>query len=143
MDWIIGLSLIIVGAIVGFFAAKYFLTQSKAEVEQSKSAISERELLTEHALIHVSDSRKLLEDIQRQGSALQAQLDAYEELLIQARHAKDGDSFKFFGDHAMTFLRNQQKEAKNNVKQAEMQPADYSSGSSGLLRDGKSDSSQN
>jgi len=57
MDWIIGLSLIIVGAIVGFFAAKYFLTQSKAEVEQSKSAISERELLTEHALIHASYSK--------------------------------------------------------------------------------------
>lgn len=143
MDWIIGLLLIIIGAIVGFFAAKYFLTQSKAEVEETKSAVSERQLLTEHALVHVSDSRKFLEEIQRQGSALQAQLDAYEELLIQARHAKDGDSFKFFGDHAMTFLRNQQKEAKSSAHRPDMQPTDYSSGSSGLLRDGKSDSSQN
>jgi len=143
MDWIIGLSLIIGGAIVGFFAAKFFLTQSKAEVEQSKSAISERNLLAEHALLHVSDSRKLLENIQHQSSTLQSQLDAYEELLVQARHAKDGDSFKFFGDHAMTFLRSQQKELKSNLHQTGMQPPDYSSASSGLLRNGKSDSPKN
>lgn len=147
MDSIMGLLPIIVGTIVGaiagFFTAKYFLTQSKAEVEQSKSAISERNLLAEHALLHVADSRKLLEDIQHQSSALQSQLDAYEELVIQARHAKDGDSFKFFGDHAMTFLRNQQKEARNHLHQTDMQPADYSAASSGLLRDGKSDTPKN
>lgn len=141
MDWIVGSLLLAAGAIVGFFVGKYFLTQSKTTKNESQNAISEREMLTEQALTHVSSTRKMLEEIQRQSNNLQAQMDAYEDLLYQAKHAKDGDSFKFFGDHATTFLRNQQKAVKHNTVETGFQPPDYSDGSSGLLKNSGSSSS--
>lgn len=143
MDWIVGTLLLVVGTIVGFFAAKYFLTQSKSTKNESQNSISERELLTEQALIHVANSRRMLEEVQRQSHALQAQMDAYEDMLMQTKLAKDGDSFKFFGEHATTFLRNQQKEVKPSTVETGFQPPDYSDGASGLLKTPGSSSSEN
>ncbi|MCY7294810.1 ZapG family protein [Alteromonas sp. a30] len=143
MDWTIGALLLVVGAIVGFFVAKYFLTQSNTSKKVSHNAISEREMLTEQALIHVASTRKMLDEIQRQSGALKSQLDAYEDLLVSSKQVKDGESFNFFGDQAMTFLKNQQKEAKPVSSNAGFQPPDYSEGASGLLKGGQQNQTEN
>lgn len=143
MDWLIGILLIVAGAIVGFFAAKYFLTQSNKAQSAAQSEKSEAELLAEQALIHVSHSRKMLEEIQRQSNALQSQMDAYEDILIQSKHSKDGESMPFFSEQATTFLRTKQKEVKPASVATGYQPQDYSEGSTGLLNPQGPDSSQN
>ncbi|UAA38436.1 DUF1043 family protein [Paraneptunicella aestuarii] len=140
MDWLVGILLVVVGAIVGFFVAKYFLTQSGKAKTKSHTEQSERELLTEQALIHVSHSRKMLEEIQRQSNALQAQMDAYEDIIIQTKGMKDGDSLPFFSDQATTFLRSKQKEVKTTSQDIGFQPPDYSQGNSGLFGSSKTES---
>ncbi|GEM_PF-2785581 len=143
MDWTIGALLLVVGAIVGFFIAKYFLTQSESSKKASQNAISEREMLTEQALIHVASTRKMLDEIHRHGADLKDQLDAYEDLLVNSKQAKDGESFNFYGDQAMTFLQNKQREVRAPKKEAGFQPPDYSEGASGLLNGEQSNKTEN
>lgn len=133
MDWLVGISLLLVGAVIGFFTAKHFFTQSEADNKQQNAEKTEKEIFSEQASIHVTESRNLLLRIQQQCNQMQSQIDSYEELIAQQKQAPQGEQVEYFGEQAALYLRNKKKEVKAEKVSTDYQPRDYSEGSSGLF----------
>ncbi len=133
MDWIVGLLLLIVGAIIGFFVAKFLADKKLAEQAQKYSDSTLKEIMAQHAADHLSESRALVEAMQSKCEALALQLDSYESVLNASQTDDQGNHLSFFGEHATAFIRHQQVKQKRKPTTAEFQPRDFSSESSGLF----------
>lgn len=134
MELIIGILSGLVGAAIGFFAAKYFFTQSSQANKSSQEQRSQQEKLTGEALNHITHSKKLVDEIARQSQALQGQIQSYESALIQLRGTKDADSLPFFSAQATEFLRTKQQGAQLQPVDASFQPPDYTEAQTAVIQ---------
>ncbi|MDC0601992.1 YhcB family protein [Aliiglaciecola sp.] len=136
MDWIVGVLLLVVGMILGFFIAKFILEQKLAEQESKSSDNTLKEMLAQHAADHLSQSREIVSSLQTRCEDLSEQLDAYENVL-NASQADNSENLTFFGEHATVFIRHQQAKQKRKRETPEFQPRDFSGESTGLFTDAK------
>lgn len=133
MDWIIGVLLIVVGAIVGFFIAKYFADKKIAAQEEKLGESTQKEIMVQHAFDHIGESRQIVQSLQAKCQQLTEQLDSYESVLSASQEEAEGSKLSYFGEHATAYIRHQQNTQKREHKTAEFQPKDFSSESSGLF----------
>jgi len=133
MDWLIGILLLVVGAVIGFFVAKYFNenNQASADTEQNEKTI--QELMSQQAAMHVQESKKIVENLLSQSQNLKQQIDNYEQLLINQNAGPEGSSLNYFGEHTSAYLRNKSMKPTREKTNADIQPLDFASQSSGLF----------
>lgn len=132
MEFIIGLSCLVVGALLGFFVAKYVNLGDKSE----QKALSEKEikqLLAQQANAYVNETKQSLNSLGQQLQQLQNGLSAYEALITDNKGSSEESGINYYDEQASTYLRNKQTSQKREKSQAETQPLDFSSGSSGLF----------
>lgn len=136
MDWMIGVLLLIVGAIIGFFSAK-FLTAKQAVNSAGSNEQTVKEIMAQQAASHLNQSRQMVNDIQAQCDALQSQLTMYEQLLASDASEDTQQRLSFFGQDADLYIRNKQPTPKRSPSSAETQPRDFSGQGSGLFSGSK------
>ena len=142
MDWIVGLLLLVCGAVIGFFAARYSL--NKSGDKQSGMAMEQdiKRLMSEQAAIHISECRQMLATIDQQSEMLKSQMENYESLLTQVDTEQDKPQLNYFGEQASAYLRNQSKKQQPVSQTTDYQPRDYANAGTGLFKGtGKSTSS--
>ncbi|MFT5837624.1 MAG: uncharacterized membrane-anchored protein YhcB (DUF1043 family) [Flavobacteriales bacterium] len=133
MDWLVGILLLLIGAVVGFFVAKFF---SKAKHHPSDKNASEQtiqELMNQQAVMHVQETKQIVENITTQSAALKQQIENYEQLLINQQAGPEDGSLNYFGEHTTAYLRNKNDKPPRAKSTADVQPLDFSSHSSGLF----------
>lgn len=134
MDILIAIALLIVGAVIGFFAARFWYTkgQSQTTVKQAENDL--KALLAQQAEHHVFQSRQLVETVEKQCQALKEQLNNYESLLTPDE-ASQKPTVPFYGEHASTYLRNTlNQDAKlHQASSTDTQPRDFADAGSGLF----------
>ncbi|MGS2721361.1 ZapG family protein [Paraglaciecola aestuariivivens] len=133
MDWLVGLLLLIVGGVIGFFVAKYVKNEAVSETEDVQNEQTLHEIMSQQATQHVQESKQILENLLGQTHSLKQQIENYEQLLISQNSGAEGSSLNYYGEHASAYLRNQSKTASREKAQADVQPLDFSSQSSGLF----------
>ena len=137
MDWVVGLLLLLVGAVIGFFVAKYVLANNHSKQSSQSSEQTIKQIMAQQAATHLTQTRLVVDTLQQECDKLREQMDAYEDLLTAETQTEGSDSLSYFGEHATVYLRNQQAKQKRAPSKAEFQPKDFSSGSSGLFDDSK------
>lgn len=142
MDWVIGILLLLCGAVIGAFIGIFF---AKRQTGKSSGLHVEKEIktmLSEQGLIHVNECRQVLETMEQQSAQLKQQLDHYETLLSQTDDDEASPQLRYFGDQASAYLRNQGKPRKQQNQAPEHQPRDYPAASSGLFSGNTSDNDE-
>ncbi|PKG99918.1 ZapG family protein [Paraglaciecola sp. MB-3u-78] len=137
MDWFVGLLLLLVGGIMGFFVAMFFTkkklqTSGKAESEQTI-----QELMSQQAAVHIQETKQIAESLIAQSTTLKQQVEDYEQRLISQQAVPEGSSLSYFGEHTTAYLRNKSTKPVREKSSADIQPLDFSSQSSGLFSGGK------
>ena len=139
MDILIPIALLIVGAIIGFFAARYWYGKGPSQTAVKQAENDVKALLSQQAEHHVFQSRQLIETVEKQCTALKEQLDNYETLL-KPDEVSQKPAVPFYGEHASTYLRNTlNRDAKlHQATSTDTQPRDFADAGSGLFA-GQSD----
>lgn len=133
MDWIVGVLLLIAGAVIGFFVAKYVFTQSQSNKSNKENEETVKEVLAQQAASHLNQSRVMVDAMMRECDKLRQQMDEYEDLLRRQTQSDDGEKLNYFGEHATAIIRNQQSAQRRQSDQSDVQPRDFSMGGSGLF----------
>lgn len=133
MEWLVGLLLLLVGGIIGFFVAKYFSQEKQVESDKAASEQTIQELMHQQAAMHVQETKQIVDKLIDQSSSLKQQLENYEQLLISQQAGPEGSSLNYFGEHTAAYLRNKSPKPSREKSNAEIQPLDFSSQSSGLF----------
>ena len=132
MDWFVGLLLMLVGGVIGFFVAKFF-SQKHSTSDKIESEQTIRELINQQAVIHVQETKEIAESLMAQSTSLKQQIESYEQLLIIQQAGPEGSSLSYFGEHTTAYLRNKSSKPTRKKSSADVQPLDFSSHSSGLF----------
>jgi uncharacterized membrane-anchored protein YhcB (DUF1043 family) len=133
MDWLVGLLLLIVGGIIGFFVAKIVSKDKQRTIDKAASEQTIQELMNQQAAEHIHETKQIAEKIIAQSTALKQQVEAYEDLLISQQARPEGNSLNYFGEHTTAYLRNKSTRPVREKSSADIQPLDFSSQSSGLF----------
>ncbi|GAC15817.1 ZapG family protein [Aliiglaciecola lipolytica] len=136
MDWIVGLLLLVVGMIIGFFISKFFVERKFAEQASKQNENTVKEIMAQNATDHISQTRDIVTNLQSRCDDLVAQLDAYENVLI-ASQTDDTEKLTYFGEQATVYIRHQQAKQKRKSETPEFQPRDFSGERTGLFTDAK------
>ncbi|MBO1254284.1 DUF1043 family protein [Alteromonas sp. 5E99-2] len=135
MEIVISLGLVIVGGVIGFFIGRHFYGQGPSQESISQAQQDLKAVLSEQTERHVFQSQQLVQNIEKQCSALNQQLEAYQDLLSPTSNSNEDDTVPFFGEHASTYLRNQldTSDTSKNSSQHDTQPRDFAAAGSGLF----------
>ena len=133
MDWLVGLLLLLVGAMIGFFVAKFLSKKNHDASDKDASEQTIQELMHQQAVMHVQQSKQIAESLITQSDVLKQQIEAYEQQLINHKSESKESSLNYFGEHATAYLRNKSTTPHREKSNAEIQPLDFSSQSSGLF----------
>jgi uncharacterized membrane-anchored protein YhcB (DUF1043 family) len=133
MDWLIGLLLLVVGGIIGFFVAKYVNSKGGKSSESSANEQTIQELMYQQAAVHVQETKQIAENLITQSATLKKQIEDYEQLLISQQTGPERSSLNYFGEHTTAYLRNKSTKPSREKSSADVQPLDFSSQSSGLF----------
>ncbi|MDP5040620.1 MAG: DUF1043 family protein [Paraglaciecola sp.] len=133
MDWLIGILLLLVGGIIGYFVAKFvnerkLLTKADAASEQTA-----KELMVQQANNHIQESKQIAQQLVQQAQTMNEQINAYEQLIINMNTSEDGTSLSYFGEHAAAYLRHNSTKQSRDKAVTEFQPLDFASQGSGLF----------
>ncbi|MGM0525317.1 MAG: YhcB family protein [Pseudomonadota bacterium] len=138
MSWIIGVLLVIVGAIIGFFVARFWLSSGSSgelenQVEQSQKQLADYQ---REVAEHFATANALVEQLADTQSKLQNYLNQSSELLQQ--HGVQND-LPFFSEDTMRQLRvantvNKDYRSGQQTDTAEQAPRDYTEKRSGLFQ---------
>jgi len=137
MDWLVGILLLVVGGIIGFFVAKFVSEKQPSVTEKASGEQTVRELMTEQANSYLLQSKQIVQKIEDQSQALKQQLEAYEALLTVRPESNETGGQHYFGEHASNYLRHKSAKQTRNKSSSEVQPLDFSSQSSGLFSGNK------
>jgi uncharacterized protein len=137
MDWVIGILLLIVGGIIGYFVAKFVNERNKLSEKDGANEQSLRDLMVQQAAKHIQESKKSVLLLEQQTEALNQQINSYEQLIVSANTNENETSMNYFGEHAAAYLRNNTSKQSKENKVTEFQPLDFSSQSSGLFSGSK------
>lgn len=133
MDWLIGLLLLVVGGLIGFFVARYVNEDEQEAVNTQQNEKTVQELMSQQAALHVQESKKIVENLLSQSQNLKQQIDNYEQLLLNQNAGPEGNSLNYFGEHTSAYLRNKSMQPIREKSNADVQPLDFSSQASGLF----------
>jgi uncharacterized membrane-anchored protein YhcB (DUF1043 family) len=133
MDWFVGLLLLLVGGIFGFFVATFFSKKKHSELDKAASDQTIQELMNQQAIMHVQETKQVVENLITQSATLKQQIEDYEQLLINQQAGPEGNSVNYFGEHTTAYLRNKSTKPTREKSSAEVQPLDFSSHGSGLF----------
>ncbi|MBC3765259.1 ZapG family protein [Neptunicella marina] len=133
MDFITGLLLLIIGAVVGFFAAQFWLNKQNNADKEKNVENTIRDILLQQTQIHVAESRQVLTSIEQKCQALRNQLEHFEHNVSEMQNQPEDGKLAFFGEQANVYLRHNVTKSKPEKTSADYQPLDYSAGNSGLL----------
>lgn len=142
MDWVVGILLLVVGGVIGFFAAKYFFSVKNIAPNTEQTEKTIKEIMAQQAAEHLEASRNTLQSLRQQCDALGVQLDSYQALLSAQSQDSSAQQLSYFGEHASLYLRNKQAQQKRQKSSADFQPRDFSAESSGLFSGSKSDQTE-
>ncbi|AGH47172.1 ZapG family protein [Paraglaciecola psychrophila] len=133
MDLLVGLLLLAVGGIIGFFVAKYVNKDNQRSTDKAESEQTIQELMNQQAAEHIKETKQIAENLNAQSAILKQQIDAYEQLLISQKAGPERSSLSYFGEHTTAYLRNKSTKPTREKLNADIQPLDFSSQSSGLF----------
>lgn len=133
MDWFVGLLLLLVGGIIGFFVAKFFSNEKNNASDKIEGEQTILELMNQQAVMHVQETKQLAENLIAQSTTLKQQVENYEQLIINQHAGTEGSSLNYFGEHTTAYLRNKSSKPSREKSSADVQPLDFSSQSSGLF----------
>ncbi|GAC35640.1 ZapG family protein [Paraglaciecola polaris] len=133
MDWLIGVVLVLVGAVIGFFVAKYVYLDSAKSSKDSQKEQTLKDVLVQQSFSHVAESRKVVAQLEQQCQVLNRNIDSYEKSLELLNIDAQGSNVSFFGEHASPFLQHKEQTVKRVKDSADVQPLDFSNQSSGLF----------
>ncbi len=137
MELLIGILLLVGGAIIGYFVARFQLQQDN-DAEQQFQQQQQHNAIAQG---HILETTQLLDALDAQSKGIREQLAQFESALSAAEETEDKPQLTFFGDQASAYLRNAQRSDKRPATQAEDQPRDYSGDSSGLFNGAKNQQS--
>jgi uncharacterized membrane-anchored protein YhcB (DUF1043 family) len=137
MDWLVGLLLLLVGGIMGFFVAIFFTKKKQLASGTTESEQTIQELLSQQAAVHIQETKQIAENLIAQSATLKQQIEDYEQRLITQQEGPEGSSLSYFGEHTTAYLRNKSTKPVREKSSADIQPLDFSSQSSGLFSGGK------
>lgn len=134
MEVVIPIVMLVIGAIVGFFVARYRYTKEGAVKANVAAEQAIKDVMAQQSQHHVFQVRQSVENIEKQCANLQQTLQEYEELLDN----KDSDTLPavpFFGEQTSAYLRNnlQGAEKSKQPSSSDTQPRDFANKSSGLF----------
>jgi uncharacterized membrane-anchored protein YhcB (DUF1043 family) len=133
MDWLVGLLLLLVGGIIGFFVAKYFSQEKQSVSDKAAGEQTIQELMHQQAAMHIQETKQIAEKLIAQSATLKQHVENYEQLLINQQAGPEGSSLNYFGEHTTAYLRNKSTKPTREKSSADIQPLDFSSQSSGLF----------
>ena len=134
MEIAVAIGLVIVGGIIGFFIGRHWYGRgpTQTSIEQAENDI--KALLSQQSEHHIFQTKQFIQNIEKQCTALNEQLNAYEGLM-STQDADNKQAVPFFGEHASTYLRNQLNKgtARKTPSQTDTQPRDFAAAGSGLF----------
>ncbi|MBG23626.1 MAG: hypothetical protein CMF22_09250 [Idiomarinaceae bacterium] len=141
MSAIIGILLVLAGAVVGFFVARYWLKEHSDEARLNEQVQQSREQLAayqQEVAEHFATASALVEQLEETQEKLKAYLSHSSEILQQEQTQP---SLPFFAEDTMRQLRmasQLQKDSSQAKKEtAEAPPRDYSDKKSGIFSSSK------
>ena len=137
MDWFVGLLLLLVGGVIGFFVAQFFSKKKQRTLDNAESEQTIQELMSQQAVVHIQETKKIAENLIAQSATLKQQVEDYEQLLISQQDGTEGSPLSYFGEHTTAYLRNKSIKPVRKKSSADIQPLDFSSQSSGLFSGSK------
>ena len=133
MDWLIGILLLLVGAIIGYFVAK-FVNERKLSTDDSvQNEQTAKEIMAQQASEHIQTSKQILQNLAQQADALNQQIASYEQLIDGLNANQNNTSINYFGEHASQYLRHSSRATQVEKNTSDFQPLDFSGQSSGLF----------
>jgi uncharacterized membrane-anchored protein YhcB (DUF1043 family) len=134
VEILLSLGLLIVGGIIGFFAARHWYNKGASQESITQATSELKALLSQQSEHHVFQSKQLIENIEKQCASLREQIRAYENLLTPDSESTK-ESVHYFGEQADTYLRNQlDKGSRLELSsQSDTQPRDFAQAGSGLF----------
>lgn len=133
MDILIPIALLIVGAVIGFFAAHYHYKRNLSQINRNQAENDLKAVLSQQAEHHLYESRQLIDSVEKSCQQLHEKLNSYESLLTPDETGQ-APAVPFFGEHASTYLRNNlNQDARARRASTETQPKDFANASSGLF----------
>lgn len=139
MDWIIGVLLVIVGAVIGFFAARYYFANHTDSAQLEAQVAANREHFNAYRKDvneHFQTARQLAEELSDTQAKLNAFLSDSQQLLQQEKDWQQ--PLPFFSEDTIRQLRAAKAyegTSSSPERIGEAAPRDYSeSGSSGLFQ---------
>lgn len=132
MDWLVGLLLLLVGGIVGFFVTQFLSRKKRSTLDKAASEQTIQELMNQQAVNHVQETKQIANNLITQSALLKQRVEDFEQLLINQQAGSDA-SLNYFGEHTTAYLRNKITKPTREKSSAGTQPLDFSSQSSGLF----------
>lgn len=148
MGWFVGLSLVIVGAVIGFFGARFYFSKYSDSAQLQAQVDTSREQLAAYrkdVVEHFQTARQLSEQLSDTQNKLNTFLADSQTMLQQEKEWQQ--PLPFFAEDTIRQLRaantldNDSRYAQVNNNQDA--PLDYSDGSSGLLSANERNQSKN
>jgi uncharacterized membrane-anchored protein YhcB (DUF1043 family) len=134
MEWFIGVLLLLVGIVIGFFVARFISIDDTADKEvPSEGELTIKELMAQHANSHILESKKIAQLLEQQTLELNQQIEAFEQVISADSSNAEDHGLNYFGEHASAYLRNKGAKKIRAKSTANVQPLDFSSHSSGLF----------
>ncbi|MFQ3236987.1 MAG: uncharacterized membrane-anchored protein YhcB (DUF1043 family) [Paraglaciecola sp.] len=133
MDWLIGVLLLVVGLVIGFFVAKYVYDGKAVSSQATQKEQTLRDIMTQQSQAHVDDTRKIAGQFEQYSRALNDKLDAYEKQLNSKNNGQQGVNFNYFGEHTSAFLQRENTKIPRDKGTSDVQPLDFSDKASGLF----------
>jgi len=138
MDWLIGLLLVVAGALIGFFAARHYFKEHSDSAEMAAKMEESRqqfEAYRRDVVEHLETARHLSSQVNEVQHKLNDFLENSQNLLEQDKEWQQ--PLPFFSEDTMRQLRNQsalEKDRRDDDSEStEAPPRDYSAPGSGLF----------
>ncbi len=132
MDWLVGLLLLLVGVVVGFFVTKFLNRKEYNSLDKAASEQTIQELMNQQAVNHVQETKQIADNLITQSASLKQRIEDFEQLLISQQAGPEA-SMNYFGEHTTAYLRNKSTKPTREKTSSGTQPLDFSSQSSGLF----------
>ena len=133
MDWLIGVLLLIVGGVIGYFVAKFFNQRNLLTSDDAVKEQTAKEIMVQQAVEHIQASKQLMQSLAQQTDALNQQIAAYEQLMANVEGNENKSSVNYFGEHAANYLRSSSTPQNKEKATTDFQPLDFASQGSGLF----------
>lgn len=141
MSWIIGILLVAVGMVIGFFVARYWLQEHSDQARLNDEVSASKQQLANYqreVAEHFATASALVEQLADTQSKLQSYLSNSADLLQQGSYQND---LPFFSEDTLRQLRVANTVNRDNRKQetgdSGAPPRDYPDSASGLFSGGK------